>query len=157
MTAAENAITGGTGDNMVEDIIDFIFGCLVGMAGYFFGGLDGFMQVLIILTIVDYISGICVGISRHNLSSSKGFNGIARKVFIFSLVGISHVIDKHFMGDTATLRTAVCLFYIGNEGMSIFENADKLGIPLPKILIKNFKQFKEEHEHYDEHKTKNNK
>lgn len=147
--------------NMTDDLLDFVLGSIIGMAGYFFGGLDGFMQVLIILTVIDYISGVMAAGARGELSSREGFNGIKRKVLIFALVGISHVVDKNFLGDTATVRTAVCLFYIGNEGMSIFENADKLGIPLPKILIKNFKQFKEEHEHDDEyndkHKTKNSK
>lgn len=142
---------------MSEDIMDFVLASIVGFAGYFFGGLDGFMQVLIILTIVDYITGICVGWSSRNLSSATGFRGIARKVIIFSLVGISHVIDKHFLGDTATLRTAVCLFYIGNEGISILENADKLGIPLPKILMRNFKQFQEEHQEEKANAKKNSK
>ena len=129
---------------MSKDITDFIAGSIIGFSGYFFGGLDGFMQVLLILTIVDYISGLCVGWHEHDLSSAKGFTGICRKVFIFALVGISHVIDKNFLGDTATMRTAVCLFYIGNEGISILENADKLGIQLPKVLIQHFRQFKEE-------------
>lgn len=137
---------------MTDDLLDFFWGSIVGMAGYFFGGLDGFMQVLIILTVVDYISGVMAASVKGELSSREGFNGIKRKVLIFALVGISHVLDKNFLGDTATVRTAVCLFYIGNEGMSIFENADKLKIPLPKILIKNFKQFKEEHEQEAEEK-----
>ena len=162
---AVSAITDGTGDNMTDDLLDFLLGSIVGMAGYFFGGLDGFMQVLIILTVIDYISGVMAAGVKGELSSREGFNGIKRKVLIFAFVGISHVIDKNFLGDTATVRTAVCFFYIGNEGMSIFENADKLGIPLPKILIKNFKQFKEEHENDSkqdntknyERKEKNNK
>ncbi len=128
---------------MFEDFVDFVLYCVVGFVGYFFGGLDGFVKVLIILSVIDYLSGLCVGYAKHNLSSSTGFKGIARKVMIFALVGISHLIDKEFLNDTATLKTAVCLFYIGNEGISILENAHKLGIPLPNVLIKHFKQFKE--------------
>ena len=130
---------------MMKDVIDFLTASIVGFAAYFFGGLDGFMQVLMILVVIDYISGVIAAGMRHEISSAAGFNGIARKVFIFALVGISHVIDQQFLGDSATLRTAVCMFYIGNEGVSILENADKLGIPLPKVLMKNFRQFRQEH------------
>lgn len=138
---------------MIKDIIDFVAASVIGFAAYFFGGLDGFMQVLIILVIVDYVSGLCAAGVKHEISSSAGFNGIARKVFIFALVGISHVIDQQFLGDSATLKTAVCMFYIGNEGVSILENADKLGIPLPKILMKNFKQFKAHDEQHTDSKA----
>ena len=129
---------------MSNDFLDFIFASMVGIASYFFGGLDGLMQVLIILTIIDYISGICVAGFEHKLSSSKGFKGIVRKVFMISLVGISNLIDKHFLGNAPTLRPAVCLFFISNEGVSIFENAYALDIPLPQILIDKFAAFKED-------------
>ena len=128
-------------------IFTFIWGLIVGMLSYLFGEFDGFLQVLITLSAVDYLSGLCVGYERKNLSSATGFKGIARKVMIFALVGIANLIDKELLNDAHTLKTAVCLFYIGNEGMSIIENADKLGIPLPNALIKRFKQYKEEHEH----------
>ena len=139
--------------DMVKDVIDFLTALIIGFAAYFFGGLDGFMQVLIILVVVDYISGVIAAGMQHEISSSTGFTGIARKVFIFALVGISHVLDQQFLNNSATLRTAVCMFYIGNEGISILENADKLGIPLPKILMKNFRQFRQEQEHHDDGKS----
>ena len=31
------------------------------------------------------------------------------------------------------IKVAIILFYIGNEGISIIENADKLGVPIPKL------------------------
>ena len=48
------------------------------------------------------------------------------------------------LGNSATLKTAVCLFYIGNEGISIVENAEKLGVPIPKFLHGKFLSFTEE-------------
>ena len=44
------------------------------------------------------------------------------------------------------MRMAVCLFYIGNEGISIIENADKLGIVIPSLLRRKFLTMKEEQE-----------
>ena len=62
---------------------------------------------------------------------------------MFFLVGVAHIIDQHMLGDTAALRTAVILFYTGNEGISIIENAEKLGVPIPKFLHGKFLTFTE--------------
>ena len=65
---------------------------------------------------------------------------------MFFLVGVAHIIDKHMLGDTVALRTAVVLFYIGNEGILIIENAEKLGVPIPKFLHGKFLTFTESNE-----------
>ena len=128
---------------MNDTVIDFSLASLVGLIGWFFGGLDGFVKVLLVFASIDYLSGIAAGAwVRHNLSSAAGFKGIARKCLMFSFVGIAHVLDKYMLGDTQVLRTAVCLFYIGNEGISIIENADALGVPFPQILREKFLELK---------------
>ena len=38
------------------------------------------------------------------------------------------------------------LFYAGNEGISIIENAEKLGVPIPKFLHGKFLTFTEDNE-----------
>lgn len=131
---------------MSNDIVDFFAGGTVGIMGWFFGGLDGFFQVLIAFTVIDYISGLGAAYVKREISSQIGFNGIARKVMIFLFVGIAHILDKNLLGDTATLRTAVCLFYIGNEGISIIENADAMHIKIPQFLKGRFLKFTEHNE-----------
>ena len=128
---------------MVDDVYNFLTVGVIGLCGWFFGGLDGFFKVLLACTVVDYITGLSAAYVKGEISSAIGFKGIARKVVIFSFVGIAHVIDKYVLGDTAALRTAVCLFYVGNEGISIIENAEKLGVPIPKFLHGKFKNFTE--------------
>ena len=130
-------------DSFADSSMDFLFGSIVGMLSWFFGGADGFIKVLITFTVIDYLSGLSVAIwVNHNLSSSVGFKGIFKKCLIFSFVGIAHVLDKYMLGDTQLLRTAVALFYIGNEGLSIIENADALGVPFPKALKDKFVELK---------------
>ena len=34
------------------------------------------------------------------------------------------------------VRTAVILFFIGNEGISLFENAGLMGVPYPQFIKK---------------------
>ena len=128
---------------MLDDIIDFFTASLVGLFGWFFGGRDGFVNVLITFVVIDYIMGVLVAYSRHELSSSIGYNGIARKMAIFCLIGVAHVIDIHVLGDTTALRTPVTLFYAANEGISIIENADALGLPIPQFLKTRLLNLKE--------------
>ena len=107
---------------------------LGGFLGWFLGGLDGFLYALIAFTVIDYITGVMCAIVDKNLSSAVGFKGICRKVLIFLLVGIGHIIDAQVIGSGSVLRTAVIFFYISNEGVSLTENAAHLGLPIPEKL-----------------------
>lgn len=135
---------------MNDEVSEFMIAGIVGLAGWFFGGLDGFIKVLIACTVIDYITGVCRAGSEGKISSAIAFRGIARKIVMFFLVGIAHIIDKHMLNDNQALKVAVCLFYIGNEGISIIENAEKLGVPIPKFLHGKFLKFTEHNEEHDE-------
>ena len=138
---------------MNDEVSEFLIAGIVGILGWFFGGLDGYIKVLIAFTVIDYISGVCRAGAEGKISSSVGFKGIARKMIMFFLVGIAHIIDKHMLNDNQALKVAVCLFYIGNEGISIIENADKLGVPIPKFLHGKFLNFTKHNEHNEEIQT----
>ena len=131
-------------DGIWESSIDFIAGGIVGLLSWFFGGRDGFIMVLLAFSVIDQLSGLAAGWVKHELSSEQGFNGIARKVMIFAFVGMAHLTDRYLLGNTDTLRTAVCMFYIGNEGISILENADVLGIPFPDYFKSHFLNMKKD-------------
>ena len=107
---------------------------LGGWLGYFLGGLDGLLITLIVFAALDYITGVMCAIADHKLSSSIGFKGISRKVLIFMLVGIGHILDVHVVGTGSALRSAVICFYLSNEGVSLLENAAHLGLPVPEKL-----------------------
>lgn len=105
-----------------------------GWLGYFLGGFDGFLYALVAFVVIDYVTGVMVAILEKKLSSGIGFRGIFKKVLIFSLVAIGHIIDERLIGDGSVIRTAVIFFYISNEGISIIENANKIGLPIPEKL-----------------------
>ena len=126
--------------------LDTIFSALGASFAYFFGGLDGFIHALLAFVILDYISGVLAAIIKRELSSSVGFNGIARKIMIFMIVGVAHVVDREALGGTALLRDAVIFFYLANEGLSIIENAIKIGIPIPEIIKEKLALFHEKGE-----------
>ena len=114
--------------------IQLIFAVLGGWLGYYLGGFDGLLYALVAFVVTDYVTGILCAISDRKLSSSVGFRGIARKVLIFLLVGIAHLIDAEIIGTGSVFRTAVIFFYLSNEGLSLIENAAHLGLPVPEKL-----------------------
>ena len=105
-----------------------------GWIGWFLGGVDGMMIALIVLMVLDYISGVMCAIEDKKLSSAIGFKGICKKVLILMLVGVANIIDVHVVGTGAVLRGAVICFYLSNEGLSLLENAAYVGLPIPDIL-----------------------
>lgn len=114
--------------------IQIIFAAVGGWLGYFLGGCDGLLYALVGFMVLDYATGVMCAISDQKLSSRVGFKGICRKVLIFALVGVGHLLDTHIFGETGVLRTAIIFFYLSNEGVSLLENASYLGLPIPERL-----------------------
>ena len=105
-----------------------------GVVGYFLGGLDGLLIVLLVFMVIDYITGIMCAIKEGTISSKTGFAGICKKILILILVGMSNMLDVYVLQTGSMLRTAALFFYISNEGVSILENAGKLGLPIPSKI-----------------------
>lgn len=130
--------------------IQTAFTALGGFIGWFLGGADGFLYALIAFVVIDYITGVFCAIADKSLSSGVGFKGICRKVLIFVLVGIGNIIDVYVLGDSSVLRTAVIFFYLSNEGVSLLENASRLGLPIPDKLKEVLSQLHEKGDGNDE-------
>lgn len=116
------------------NIIQLIFAAVGGWLGYFLGGCDGLLYALVVFVSLDYLTGLMCAIVDKKLSSEIGFRGIFKKVLIFIMVGIGHIIDLQVLGTVGVLRTAVIFFYLSNEGVSLVENAAYLGLPIPEKL-----------------------
>ncbi|EJO5349395.1 phage holin family protein [Clostridium botulinum] len=111
-------------------------------ANYFFGGLDKALKTLLLLMILDYISGlICAGKDK-TISSSAGFKGLGKKIIILIIVGVGVSIDN-VTGAQGMIRSMVIFFYASMEGISILENATRVGVPVPDGLKNMLIQLKE--------------
>jgi toxin secretion/phage lysis holin len=131
--------------------IQLIFTAVGGWLGWFLGGCDGLLYALLIFVTLDYLTGVMCAVADHKLSSEVGFKGICRKVLIFLLVGIGHILDTQVIGTGSVLRTAVIFFYISNEGVSLVENAAHLGLPIPEKLKAVLEQLHDRAEKEDDH------
>lgn len=115
------------------------------LIGWYLGSPDGFLFTLIAFVVVDYITGVLRAGVERKLSSSIGVKGIAKKIMIFIMVGIAHLIDVYLLSEgNGITRTAVIFFYISNEGLSIIENSGAIGLPIPNKLKLALKQLSSE-------------
>ena len=104
------------------------------------GGWDASLQVLTALIVADYIAGITLAAifkrSRKSksgaLSSAAGFRGLVKKGIIFLIIWIAELLDRAI--GASYIRTAVVLFFVGNEGISLLENIGQMGVPFPTFL-----------------------
>ncbi len=123
--------------NFIE-AAQYAFAALGGALGAVMGGFDGFLYALVVFVMAAAV--------EKKLSSEVGFKGIFKKVIIFSLVAVGHIVDTHIIGEGSVLRTAVIFFYLSNEGISILENAARTGLPIPGKLKAVLEQLREEKE-----------
>lgn len=108
---------------------------------YLLGGIDIALKCLIIMIILDYVSGVASAIYNKKLNSQVGLKGILKKFMYLVIVCVSVILDR-IIGNTGAIRTLVIYFFVANDGISILENIGKMGIPLPKKLIDTLEQLK---------------
>ncbi|TMU86005.1 phage holin family protein [Bacillus sp. BHET2] len=100
-----------------------------------FGEWDMLITFLLIAVILDYFTGLIASGIEGKLSSKFGVKGIGRKVLIFSLVTVAHLIDT-ILTNQHFIRNATIIFYLCNEMISIIENVGRAGVPVPGFLKK---------------------
>lgn len=122
---------------VINDICSVILTTIV----YLLGGIDIALQCLLIMIILDYISGVASAIYNKKLNSQVGLKGILKKFMYLVIVCVSVILDR-IIGNTGAIRTLVIYFFVANDGISILENIGKMGIPLPKKLIDTLEQLK---------------
>lgn len=117
---------------------------VIGAVGSFIAGaLGGWDDALITLAafmLIDYVTGWIVAAvfkKSHKTesgcySSAIGMKGLCKKIMILLLIAVAHRLDQLIGG--SYIRDGACIVFIGNEAMSILENAGLMGIPIPKVI-----------------------
>lgn len=107
-----------------------ILSVIGGTIASWLGGWDVLLKTIVILSIIDYFTGILKAIYNKNLSSAIGYRGIIKKVMMFMVICAAYTIQLG-IGDTVPLREITIMFFVANEGISLLENASEL-IPVPE-------------------------
>lgn len=129
----------------MKHIINEIISVTATTVIFLLGGFDVALQSLLIVMVVDYLTGIASAIYNKELSSKVGFKGILKKFSYLCVVALSVVIDN-LTGQNGLIRTLVIYFFVANDGLSIIENMAEMGIKLPQKLIDSLEQIKKKGE-----------
>ena len=127
--------------HLINDIASVILTTTV----YLLGGFDIALQSLLIVMVIDYLTGIASAIYNKNLSSKIGLKGILKKFSYLCVVALSVVIDN-LTGQSGLIRTLVIYFFVANDGLSIIENMAEMGVKLPQKLIDSLEQIRKKGE-----------
>lgn len=116
----------------------------IGTVLTYFMGWDDAVEALLVLMVLDYITGMLAAYINPNLrlNSERGLRGICKKIMILMLVVVGHELEKA-VGIPA-VQSVVVWFFIGNEGLSIIENSAKAGVPIPGKLRQTLEQLSAE-------------
>lgn len=109
---------------------------------FILGGWDIALQSLIIIMIIDYLTGISKSYVAKKLNSNKGFKGIVKKLAMLGIVAIAVIIDR-LIGDTGLIRNFIIYYLVANEGLSIIENLGEMDIIVPEFLKTKLEQLKD--------------
>jgi toxin secretion/phage lysis holin len=103
------------------------------------------LGLLLIMMLIDVVSGITAAIVERKLSSKVGYKGMMRKAAILLVVGMSAVVERAVLAVfPENARNALPIpfmqmtsaFFLVNEALSVMENAKRSGVPLPAFLSK---------------------
>lgn len=104
---------------------------------YLFGDVK-FLHLLLLLMLLDIVTGIFKAIKNQNLWSRKSLFGYARKLLVLIVIILANVVDQ-ILGMNGAITYATVLFYLANEGLSILENMAELGVLVPTNLAEKLK------------------
>lgn len=123
---------------VISNVISVILTFLI----YLLGGFDIALKSLLIVIVIDYVTGILSAIYNKQINSKVGFKGILKKFSYLLIIALSVIVDN-ILGQSGTVRTLVIYFFVANDGISILENVAEMNIPLPPKLLETLEQLKE--------------
>lgn len=129
------------------DRVKAVFVTIGGAFSSLLGALALPVILMVVCNLIDYITGIAASAKNgERVSSSKGFWGIVKKICMWLLVVVGVIVDELIAYATTTIgwqlpftflvACIVCLWIICNELISILENIDAIGAPVPPFLKK---------------------
>lgn len=125
----------------VRNALQIVLSAILTFLTLAFGELDKAMQILLIMIVCDYLTGVLKAWQKGTLSSKIGRDGVVKKIGYLVLVAVAYNVDKLTV-DSGAIRTLVIYFFVANEGISILENWGAMGLPIPKVLLERLQQLK---------------
>ena len=112
---------------------------------YVYSGELKLIYMLVILMVIDIITGVLKALVQKKLWSRKSTYGFGRKILVFFIIVLANIIDNVFNFNGVLLYASV-IFYIINECLSIIENYALLGGKIPKQLEETLELLQEKND-----------
>lgn len=135
-----------------ENGIKFVLTAALGVFSAYLQALIIPMGILILVMIVDYISGMIKASTTKTLNSRIGLAGILKKLCYLFIVAGAMVVDYIIkstlfsagvvLPESFTVALLVIFWLIINELISILENVAIIGVPMPDWLVKLVKKLR---------------
>lgn len=126
----------------MQSIIKSVISVLATTFIYLLGGWDIALQSLIVVIILDYLTGIAKSYVAKKLNSNKGLKGIVKKLSMLCIVAVAVIIDR-ITGYTGMVRTLIIYYLVANEGLSIVENLGEMNIIVPPFIRDKLEQIRD--------------
>jgi toxin secretion/phage lysis holin len=128
---------------IIEKII-FAFSVLGTWFVFLIGGWQLLLTILVVFMVIDIATGIIKALIQRKLNSKIGYIGFLKKAAIMLVIILANWLDMLTISDVPVFKTIAIYFYIGMEGLSILENLNHIGVPIPKAIIKYIDQLAKE-------------
>ncbi|MBL6007474.1 holin family protein [Bacillus sp. 2CMS4F] len=110
------------------------FAVSVSAAGFFFGGFQYSLLILLSLMAIEFISTTLKETIIHKLAIKKVFARLVKKLVTLALISVCHFFDQ-LLNTQGSIRDLAIMFYILYESVQIVVTASSLGIPVPEMLV----------------------
>jgi toxin secretion/phage lysis holin len=111
--------------------------------------------ILAVFMILDYLTGVLCGLTKNGgFDYKKGIKGLIKKLMYVVLILVTILLEflivyltekaGIIMNINGAIVTAIYVYLIGTEGLSIIQNLIILGIPVPSFIIKLFGLLRDE-------------
>lgn len=105
---------------------------------------------------IDILTGLIYAFITNTFMSAKMRSGLGKKVGELLIIVIGLLFTVGMNVPTEILK-GIALYIIFMELMSILENLDKLGVPIPAFISKTLNNLNDEIMHQEEYKELNEK
>jgi len=128
------------------NIISALIGVFLAAVVEALGGWDKSLELLIVVMVADYLTGIICAISGKSkkcdgLNSYIGFKGLCKKVTMLIAVWVAS--ELSIMANFSEIREVFIFGFVSNELISIVENCGLMGVPLPHKIMDIIEVLKE--------------
>lgn len=124
--------------------IKFVLSAIGAFIASALGGWNTVLSLLVVLMVVDLITGFSLAVISKEVSSKKMRQGILRKLITFLIIYVGYRLDCVMVaglgalpilwGISLSAKMFLSVYFCFEENISVLENCANLGVPFPKWL-----------------------